>query len=93
MFGYRLQAIVYKIWRLSLRASILVNAPSLSSVFNHVILSLQIYGTGVRKKSEFESFVEFVWFLHFNPFDLDAPGVGGIVQGGLHDVADGLTLR
>ena len=30
---------------------------------------------------------------HFNPLDLDAPRVGGLVEGLLHDVADGLPLR
>ena len=30
--------------------------------------------------------------LHFNPLSLDSPRVCGLVQGLLHDVADGLAL-
>ncbi len=30
---------------------------------------------------------------HLHPLDLDSPGVGGLVQAGLHDVRDGLALR
>ena len=31
-------------------------------------------------------------YSHLDPLDLDAPGVGGLVEGLLHDVADGLPL-
>ncbi len=30
---------------------------------------------------------------HLHPLDLDAPGVGGLVEAALHDVRDGLALR
>ena len=30
---------------------------------------------------------------HFDPFDLDPPGVRGLVQGGLHPVGNLLPLR
>ena len=32
-------------------------------------------------------------YSHLDPLDLDPPGVGGLVEGLLHDVADGLALR
>ena len=30
---------------------------------------------------------------HFYTLNFDTPGVGGIIQGGLHNVADSLSLR
>ena len=30
---------------------------------------------------------------HFYALNFDTPGVGGIIQGGLHNVADSLSLR
>ena len=32
-------------------------------------------------------------YSHLDPLDLDSPGVGGVVERGLHDVRDGLALR
>ena len=32
-------------------------------------------------------------WLHFHAFDLDAPGIGGVIQWILHDVADRFSLR
>lgn len=31
-------------------------------------------------------------YAHLDPLDLDSPWVGGVVEGALHDVADGLAL-
>ena len=31
-------------------------------------------------------------YLHFNSLDLDAPRVGGLVQGGLHHAGDAFAL-
>ena len=34
-----------------------------------------------------------ILFSHFDSFDLDSPWVGCVVEGRLHDVADGFSLR
>ena len=62
----------------------------------------KLYVTTLRSRNvvKLKNFCFFVYcknaksavILHFNSFDLDAPRVGGLVEGRLHDVRDRLTF-